>query len=75
MSDSFMNVRQFSVCMMASRAGDRTAGDLRLRFLRRAQFADVKAYACLEESSDGLQFVASQSFHYSCCLLQLPLRR
>ena len=71
----FMNVRQFSVCMMASRAGDRTAGDLRLRFLRRAQLADVKAYACLEKSSDGLQFVASQSFHYSCCLLQLPLRR
>ena len=31
MSDSFMNVRQFSVCMMASRAGDRTAGDLRQR--------------------------------------------
>ena len=70
-----LRVHQFSVCMMASRAGDRTAGDLRLRFLRRAQLADVKAYACLEESSDGLQFVASQSFHYSCCLLQLPLRR
>ena len=48
--------------MMASRAGDRTAGDLRQRFLRRAQLADVKAYACLEENSDGLQFVAAQSF-------------
>ena len=39
MSDSFMNVRYFFVCMMASRAGDRTAGDFRQRFLRRAAVA------------------------------------
>ena len=32
-----LHVHQFSVCMMASRAGDATAGDLRQRFLRRAQ--------------------------------------